>query len=621
MCFLRLLAGWQVSIGLLFSLMIVVFLGTAYEVTEGIQAAQGTFFDSWFFELGGVLPVPGVRFVLILLGINQFFSLLYSLPEKSQSVGAIYIRAGFLIVLIVSGLSNRYSQQFFLTLSRGKQISLPAGSGLPQNIAFENIERSRYTAGAADRDGKAVIVKIKDHNGSRSRRIALNKPMRYDAFSFYHNGIRENGADVITNLLVVYSPFRLTMLVGGIMVLLGLCIQFIIPLLKTRVSLKTKRINEKGVTHFERRTTHFTPLVKNTFTILLHLAIIYAFFKSPFRLREQRYDWFGIVVILYGVSSVLYMWAYVRFKYPMLLTAAGLLVSTGFAIHTCEMIRMVVVIERIPLGTLYETLLITAWMGIVCGFLISRFSDIPEASSSITTLMATFLLFLAGMYKPDVPVKQISNLLDAPFWLATHVSTIILGYAGLLCASLAGHLYVFMRLRKKTEMNKAEHVFGLMQGFMRGGFMCAVLGVMLGALWAEHSCGRYWGWDPKENGALLIILWGTVAVIVSGYKQIDKKYCALCNAGQTVLIMLTWIGVNLAGKGLHSYGLTGKGKLFLTTVIILESGFYIFSLIWFRIQEKAIQTNKNGCVSISLQPTTAINAEKQNSTDCKKIPG
>jgi len=78
-------------------------------------------------------------------------------------------------------------------------------------------------------------------------------------------------------------------------------------------------------------------------------------------------------------------------------------------------------------------------------------------------------------------------------------------------------------------------------------------GIGLGAVWAMYSWGNWWGWDPKENGALVTWL-GYVAYLHSpARKRTPGKHDAVFLIAAYVLLVLTFLGVNLLRRGLHAY--------------------------------------------------------------------
>ncbi len=82
------------------------------------------------------------------------------------------------------------------------------------------------------------------------------------------------------------------------------------------------------------------------------------------------------------------------------------------------------------------------------------------------------------------------------------------------------------------------------------------VGTILGGIWADQSWGRFWGWDPKENGAVLIVLWNAV-VLHARWGGLVKPRGLMCLAVfGNIVTSWSWFGVNMLGVGLHSYGFT-----------------------------------------------------------------
>ncbi len=96
---------------------------------------------------------------------------------------------------------------------------------------------------------------------------------------------------------------------------------------------------------------------------------------------------------------------------------------------------------------------------------------------------------------------------------------------------------------------------------MTYGIVCFALffsffGTVLGGLWADDSWGRFWGWDPKENGALIIVLWNALILHARWGGMIRARGFAILAVLGNVATAWSWFGVNELGIGLHSYGFT-----------------------------------------------------------------
>ena len=125
-------------------------------------------------------------------------------------------------------------------------------------------------------------------------------------------------------------------------------------------------------------------------------------------------------------------------------------------------------------------------------------------------------------------------------------------------------------------------VIGL-HGLVCFGLLFSLIGTILGGIWANDSWGRFWGWDPKENGALMIVLWMLIILHsrLGGYIR-DHGLAMLAVIGGCI-VAFSWWGVNLLGVGLHSYGFTTG----VMRVLLLFYGFEALLLgaglvLWFR---------------------------------------
>ena len=169
-------------------------------------------------------------------------------------------------------------------------------------------------------------------------------------------------------------------------------------------------------------------------------------------------------------------------------------------------------------------------------------------------------------------MSMLIAVLNTNFWLATHVLCITAGYGFGMVAGIIAHVYLIMRCLSR-DADKTRQV-------LRGGYGTALiallftsLGTILGGIWADQSWGRFWGWDPKENGALLICLWliWLLHGRISG--RFNERGFAVGLAMLNVVVALSWLGVNLLATGLHSYGFTDKAALSLGLFCAVEFSF------------------------------------------------
>ena len=157
-------------------------------------------------------------------------------------------------------------------------------------------------------------------------------------------------------------------------------------------------------------------------------------------------------------------------------------------------------------------------------------------------------------------IAPLQAVLDTNFWLATHVTIVTMGYAAGLAAAGVSILYILSRLvdplKKRFPRSYYKDITGMAYGIICFGLLFSLVGTILGGIWANYSWGRFWGWDPKENGALMIVLMNLIILhgrIGGLLKQLRLHMASVAGA---IVVCYSWWGVNLLGAGLHSYGFT-----------------------------------------------------------------
>jgi ABC-type transport system involved in cytochrome c biogenesis permease subunit len=188
-------------------------------------------------------------------------------------------------------------------------------------------------------------------------------------------------------------------------------------------------------------------------------------------------------------------------------------------------------------------------------------------------------------------------VLASNFWLTVHVITIVIGYAGGLLAALFSTIYILMR-GLRLDGRDPELRRGLTVATYAMVCFClffSLLGTILGGIWANDSWGRFWGWDPKENGALLIVLWTLVILHARLGGFIREWGVHFATAFLACVVAFSWWHVNFLNVGLHNYGFTAGQS----TVWTFYGG--MAAIIVFGIIAKIIE---------SADPPTLATAEK-----------
>jgi ABC-type transport system involved in cytochrome c biogenesis permease subunit len=237
------------------------------------------------------------------------------------------------------------------------------------------------------------------------------------------------------------------------------------------------------------------------------------------------------------------------------LRIAGLVLLAGaMATHLFGTTARVIILDRPPVGTLYESVLFVALICAFSGWIasIARRQDLAALAGAISALG---LLFIAPVIVPEGETLEVLvAVLNTNFWLATHVTIITAGYGMCVLAACMAHFYMALRLKYPNGTPKISALYKSIYKISIIALLLTAVGTVLGGIWADQSWGRFWGWDPKENGALLIVLW--LIWLQHGRLSGNMRDLAfMAGIGYlNVIVALAWFGVNLLNVGLHSYG-------------------------------------------------------------------
>ena len=105
------------------------------------------------------------------------------------------------------------------------------------------------------------------------------------------------------------------------------------------------------------------------------------------------------------------------------------------------------------------------------------------------------------------------------------------------------------------------------------------IGTVLGGIWADQSWGRFWGWDPKENGALMIVLWSALLLHARWGSLVSRRGFMVLAVFGNVITALSWFGVNMLGIGLHSYGFMDKAFPWLAAFVASQAIVLLFGML------------------------------------------
>jgi ABC-type transport system involved in cytochrome c biogenesis permease subunit len=309
--------------------------------------------------------------------------------------------------------------------------------------------------------------------------------------------------------------------------------------------------------------------------------------KIPLEVSFYKGDFFYRALLLFVFAFVVSAFSWTRpeskilFRGSLALTALGaLLVVTGIVLRC-------IIRSRPPVSTLYETILFIT--GVACvSCLVVEYLNRQRIAASVAAALGMAGMFLANKYEFKESVTagdtmpSLVAVLDTNFWLATHVTSVTMGYSAGLLASAIAHVWLVGQMLgvRKGDVKFWKNITRMIYGVLCFGLLFSTVGTILGGIWANYSWGRFWGWDPKENGALMICLWELIIfhARLGGYIR-DYGLAVMSILGGCV-IAFSWWGVNLLGVGLHSYGFTSGVLQILIGSYVIEALLVLVSAGW-----------------------------------------
>lgn len=270
-------------------------------------------------------------------------------------------------------------------------------------------------------------------------------------------------------------------------------------------------------------------------------------------------DWFGKAqfLFLFAFLAVAVSWFKPRtsrwsFRITWALAiAAEVLLVTGI-------VQRCILIARPPVATLYETVLFITAMLVLVAFVIEWIGKRRIALPLATVLGAVgmFLAYKYEMHKEKDTIEEVQAVLRTNFWLGVHVTTVTIGYASTLLAGFIAHVFLLGKLfgLRRDQGGFYQSIARMTYGVICFATFFSTFGTISGGIWANDSWGRFWGWDPKENGALMIVLWNLL--ILHGrlgglWRNWGMNMLAVVG---NAVVAFSWWHVNVLGVGLHSYG-------------------------------------------------------------------
>ena len=325
-------------------------------------------------------------------------------------------------------------------------------------------------------------------------------------------------------------------------------------------------------------------------------AVSRANFESFF----NDYAPFSLARVLYVFSGLLVLFSWLGLKRgsqeeaasdmsrgsrPLARAAFRILVITA-VLHTGGLVARVYLSGRPPVTNLYSSAVFIGWGCVIFGLVLEYLYR--NGLGSLLAAVAGFLtLLVAWSLEGDGDTMAVLQaVLDTNFWLATHVVVITLGYAATFVAGLIGIVYILRGILTRTLTKEAAKRLGqMLYGIIAFALVFSLVGTVLGGIWADQSWGRFWGWDPKENGALLIVLGNALIMHARWSGLVKTRGVAVLAVFGNIVTSWSWFGTNMLGVGLHAYGFIESAVFWLGIFIgsqLLLIGIGSLPLAWWR---------------------------------------
>jgi len=283
-------------------------------------------------------------------------------------------------------------------------------------------------------------------------------------------------------------------------------------------------------------------------------------------------------MVIYVAAVILGCIFWINLSEPVRRTGFALL-AAAFLIHTVGLGFRMYLEGRPPVTNLYSSAIFIGWGAVALGMILERVFKggiglVASGLIGFVTLIIAHHLALSG----DT-MEMLRAVLDTNLWLATHVVVITIGYASMFLAGLLAVIYIVRGFFTRTlAPETARALARMVYGIVCFATLTSFTGTILGGIWADQSWGRFWGWDPKENGALLIVLWNAIILHARWGGLIKERGLMALAVGGNIVTSFSWFGVNMLGIGLHAYGFMDKAFFWLMLFDASQAALIVLAL-------------------------------------------
>lgn len=261
----------------------------------------------------------------------------------------------------------------------------------------------------------------------------------------------------------------------------------------------------------------------------------------------------------------------------------------GFALHISGFAFRVYLAERPPVTNMYETVVWVSWGAILFAMILEKIYKYKSILLS-GLLVGVFSMVVAEMAPAvlDPSIQPLEAVLRSNYWLIIHVMTITISYAAFFLAFGLGDLgLIYYIIDSVKYREQIKNISTAVYRAMQIGVAFLAPGIILGGVWADYSWGRFWGWDPKETWALIVLL-GYIIVLHAKLVNWLQNFGMLVSGIITFnLVIMAWYGVNFVlGAGLHSYGFGAGGIEYVSIFTLAHVLFVAYAAVVRKTHQK-----------------------------------
>jgi ABC-type transport system involved in cytochrome c biogenesis permease subunit len=274
--------------------------------------------------------------------------------------------------------------------------------------------------------------------------------------------------------------------------------------------------------------------------------------SSDIEARSKSAAPFYTSMSLYVLAFLVAVLSWLRWPEALGRTAFWL-IGLAFALGTVGIGARMWLESRPPVTNLYSSALFVGWGAVALCVVLeyvyrNAIGSVAAGLIGFATLVIAHHLSLGG----DT-MEMMRAVLDSNFWLATHAVTVTVGNSPTFLAGFLAIIYVVRgALTRSLDQATADALAKMIYGIVCFATLFSFVSTVRGGIWADQSWGRFWGWDPKENGALHIVVWNAIILHARWGGLVKARGLSMLAIFGNIVTAWSWFGVNMLGVGLHS---------------------------------------------------------------------